>query len=85
MKRKNILTFKKILLGVSVSVLMITTMPIINASADEGIKVNEINFPDKHFREFVEKIDFNDNGYLDDQEIKDETEMYIGESVKLSV
>ena len=46
------------------------TVPVPPITEEEGIEINEENFPDPNFREFVkENLDTNGSGFLSDEEI----------------
>jgi len=50
---------------------MAIMMPAVTSLAVSGVEINESNFPDENFRnEVVKKFDSNNDGYLQDSEIK---------------
>lgn len=61
------------ILGLVLALIMFfTNLPIGSGivHAEAGIKIDDINFPDKYFRDYiVESFDSNKNGYLDSNEI----------------
>lgn len=52
-------------------------MPQIAEAAAEEVAIDEINFPDEIFRNYVKKFDINDNNNLSDEEIANVEEMDI--------
>ena len=69
-----------VLMSTVLSVTLLTGLKLPNrAMAEEGIAINEMNFPDENFRAFVKtNYDTLDDGILSDEEIAAVTDMYCG-------
>lgn len=48
-----------------IAVVLLLTLTAAGALATESIKINETNFPDEMFRDYVRKFDVNDTGWLE--------------------
>ncbi len=71
---------KKRLLSLCVALLlMITALPFCVYAAD-GVEINDTNFPDMNFREYVRQYDIDSNGMLSAEEITVVTSIDIGGS-----
>ena len=52
-------------------------IPKLGAEAVEIVEINEANFPDEVFREYVKQFDMNQNGKLEAREIEAVTEIFV--------
>lgn len=51
--------------------LSLMIMPLSDAKAGSGdVAINETNFPDSNFRDYIQNVDINENGKLSESEIE---------------
>ncbi|MDE6762859.1 MAG: hypothetical protein K2J73_04185 [Oscillospiraceae bacterium] len=63
--------------ALSLTLMLFTGMPI-NVSAEEDIAIDETNFPDENFRNYIsETFDTDNNGSLSDEEIANVNTIYV--------
>ena len=62
---------KKLLSILLAMMMVIGLFPATAFAAEKGVAINEKNFPDENFRECVTEFDTDNDGYLNDEELKD--------------
>ena len=69
LKRKSFMksTFQRVMTTALCLMLCLSALPL-SAAAEGDVEINEANFPDEVFRQYVEMFDNNGDGYLSEEE-----------------